>query len=431
MGIEISVNGQLEREGILRRPPRRETVFEGIQSTILETIDDDLMRQFVRFGKSDNALLATLHPAAEPVAFQFQGRGMLTCSAETNTVGPGYHVFVLNLLESIGPKCGIHWQWGRDEEFSDPTGYRDHGNFLRVQNEMLDWLRGITKHLLNGQQEYELVGLCMPLDYIVIGEYFATSPLGFRSREWFESVANADFDELRELGKGFFPWWEEGMDAEFWLKAGRVLAWVELPWHQPANERETVQYQLTLSCFERAKSIAPQIGLPEREIGEIRTLLAGDEIDHDDVGESMGFRKRVMKRELTGGWTIDVPGYYYDDLERNGETVVCWFEDRTIRGSSLTLRGKGGKNISADELLARTLPSDEAIEHDDLHIKGRAEITLCQENDESYWRLQGWMAMTNAKCLVTICFDDAKDREWAVETWRSVSRPPPSESDMA
>jgi hypothetical protein len=32
-------------------------------------------------------------------------------------------------------------------------------------------------------------------------------------------------------------------------------------------------------------------------------------------------------------------------------------------------------------------------------------------------------------CIVTICFDDPKERDWAIETLKSAYGPPPKEDD--
>ena len=96
---------------------------------------------------------------------------------------------------------------------------------------------------------------------------------------------------------------------------------------------------------------------------------------------------------------------------------------RTVRATAMTVSG----SRSADELLPRKPEHPEVTCSPLPHLKGKAGIALTHEDGEEYWMLQGCMATFNALCVVSVCYDDPNDRQWAIETFKSVSHPPPQE----
>jgi hypothetical protein len=53
------------------------------------------------FADTKPTFFCRLHPAAEEVEFTFVDGLHLTASANTSTVGPGYHIFVCDLLHAF------------------------------------------------------------------------------------------------------------------------------------------------------------------------------------------------------------------------------------------------------------------------------------------------------------------------------------------
>src|SRR5512132_547020 len=77
-----------------------------------------------------NPLLSVrLHPAAEDVCIVAAGQGRVVATANTFTVGPGYHRYVCELLHHLGDALGIGWlERGAEEGVGDPTGYFETGD---------------------------------------------------------------------------------------------------------------------------------------------------------------------------------------------------------------------------------------------------------------------------------------------------------------
>ncbi len=422
MALFIELKTELSRKGWFNSLPRTQDVFDNIENTIRQTMPDDMPRILTRIERSSEIMDVTLHPAAEPCEFKYNNDGTLSCFANTYNVGPGYHVFLAELLRKIGKSHGWKWYAGVTYENAESRmTLEEHGDIHKVRQGMLSWLRNLARQIL--ESEHEHLSVCLPTGYHISGDYFLTSPMGFWTRDQFEPLPQAGDDELAAMGRRFFPWWTPGFDAEFWRNLGMVIVWVELPWHVPEEEDETILYEQTLACLNKARALCNDIELPQTEMAEIETLLAGDD-EHTPAPDLMGFKRRNMSRLLTHSWHVTLPGYYYDDTEDDGNTMVYWFGDRVLRGSSQCVVNYGAANTTAAELLEPRPQKHEIEILEQEHLQGWAYIEPTEDNGEKYWRLVGRMATVNNACDITICFDNADDRFWAMETWRSVSHPP-------
>ncbi len=291
---------------------------------------------------------------------------------------------------------------------------------------MLEWLKQVAEYF-NSLTDYTKLMLSMPLDYYVEGDYYAISSLGYWNKEWFERINQKNIIDLYDDGAAFFPWWNKGFDSEFFLKSALVTAWVDLDWRTAFSDEDQKKCEFVIDCFNEAKRLNFEIELPLKEIEQIRQNLDKSLYPSAPNPEGIGFKKRFMKRNLTGKWTGLIPGYFYCDMENDQSTIVYWFNDRTIRGSSYEISGKDGKVISADKILNDQPTREGLIYFDDGTQKGWAEITQNQENVEEYWMLSGRMAIPGHLILVTICYKNENDWDWAIETWKTVRMSVPSE----
>src|SRR5205085_11160621 len=104
--------------------------------------------------------------AAEDVELWLGPQGDLLVSATTTSVGPGYHIFLCDVLHKLGEQFEIRWE-DSGEEFLDETGYFHSGNRDEPVGEMLAWLRALASSFLDGTLEndgHSAILLCMPLD---------------------------------------------------------------------------------------------------------------------------------------------------------------------------------------------------------------------------------------------------------------------------
>lgn len=416
MGLGIYIGAKAEPARLQATEGAEPELLQAIRSAIPLAIGDLLHTTLSEVSKVEDGLNVYLHPAEEPLEFRLDQGELLTASAKTSSAGPGYHAFLVHFLEDVASQSGLNWDWDNDEaEFSDESGYFGDRDFRRLQLEMLKWLRSIARHITE-EDGYSHLSISLPAGFQVLGDYFAISSMGYWDRKWFESVAEAPEEALYERGAEFFPWWNQDRDAQFWLNCGLAKAWVELHWHPPKDEYELSDCRNTLKCFETARRLDPSVPVPDREVEELQRLTEQSDLsDFRPADQGVGFRRRPMRRGLTGGWTIVLPGFYYGDTENDGTTVVYWYGNRTVRGTSLSFKEGAPRQPAGSQ----AQESQREFDFHQGHLTGEADIEWVETEDEAYWQLQGEMRTDGEICIVTVCFENAADREWAVETWKS------------
>ena len=432
MGLGLSLKGVLNGRGDVQRGADAESFYSAIRGAIPQFFQDELERQLISGGAWGETSHLYLHPAEEPVEFHYAGDGSLDVSAKTSSAGPGYHARVVEFLDFLGSRLGVDMEWrDGEEEAADETGYHEHRDFERLQLDMAELLQAIARQIL-GEEDAANFCLSLPLEMSPRTNHYAASPLGFWSREWFERISSCDGQEALALAAEYFPWWSEERDSRFWLNCGSVLCWVDLPWHRPSDEQEIKQYRRALQCFSRARTLDPGMTLPEREIAEIEEILKDGDWDRVPQREGMGFRRHALRCDLTGNWTVELPGYFHQGSEEDGKTLVYWFGGRTLRGSSISFRGGDPGDLEQrDQDLLESIKQDmggqgDLFEIRNGHVAGWASESRTEEDDETYWSLQGQIVFGNSLCFVTIAYDDPEaDRAWALEVMRSVTCPNP------
>jgi hypothetical protein len=434
LGLGLLVASALPQRGLLGRPMGRDALWSAVREAIASALTDPLVQALVEYHAEEHTLFVNLHPAGEPLRFTWDPRGAVQAESKTSTAGPGYHAFCVDLLESIAEDLGLSWNWQDPETGEDETGYALSRDFPGLQGAMAEWLKATASALLRMREEERAVTLAvnMPLGYPTLEDgpasprECAVTPMGPISREWLLAFKTADRQTLARLCHGFFPWWARERDARYWLNCGRILTWMDVPWRRPNTEREARTYRLVLDCFARARELDPGLALPVREIEEMRDLCRPEPSAlYPPAEQGMGYRRRLMRHPLAGGWSIAVPGYYVREDDDEGVTMF-WFAGRTVRLSSLTIEGKHGQAPSPDSLLAEAGEEDalrgETFEFDEDHVKGRAAVQPAEEEGRRFWMLQGCAAATGSLAIVTVCFDAPGDKTWAVDTFRSLRR---------
>jgi hypothetical protein len=365
----------------------------------------------------------TLHPSGEPCSFQIE-KEFTTFSAKTSTVGPGYHALIVELLSTLSAELGLKWEFD-GKELVDETGYWTSRNFLSLQKEMSNWLQTVANVLERPDAQDASFNINLPLGYGDIDLDAAVfTPIGPFDKLFF-SNAIRDEERLEKASKQFFPWWNKEIDARFWRAAGLTIMWIEVPWHPPVNDIELKAVTLALSCMDKAKKLDDQVGLPEGEIAELKSFVdAKPEKASPPQQQGIGYRRYVMSRQLPGGWTIKVPGYFFDQDEDEGRTTVYWFGDYEVRGSSITIEPAKGKTPDFAGALSSfgNEPGEEVITWSDYGYSAKAGF-LIKENNGSMYELVGGVMRSNSLCIVTIVFRKLEDKPRALDSFKSVRLP--------
>jgi len=420
MGLGVGIRAPLKR----RRKHLRDLKAVGVAA--LEAIDDPLLASMARVVEIDDLSLGLhLHPAAEYVYFELRP-DELKASSKTSTVGPGYHAYVVELLERMGERHGLAWSWEPDDDdedaIGDECGYHADHDFEALQQQMQAFLRALVA--IDDEGETDNVRICLPFDFDPVRPGEICSPAGPLTRTWLRDVAAASEARIAELAPTFFAWWTKGCDAAFWNGYGRSLCWTEIPWHPPATDAERRSYDHAIAAFARSLALDPQVMLPDLEVAELKRLRDAPVADAGPPRPSgIGFRRGDMRWHISAGWTLQAPGYWYDDLDDG--SLVLWFKDKTIRACSFTVEGRAATDILASSTKShRDVADDQLVRWESRHLIAEGVYRWTDDGD-GYWMLESSVAMDGSLCVLTICFEDPADRAWAETTLRSVKRPPP------
>ena len=406
MGLGIRIVAPIEGRGWLKRRPKPGAVLDTVEEACRAAIDDPMLAALARFTRDDDsALQAWLHPGTEPVEFRIDGDALIA-SSTTNPAGPGYHVWVVELLERIGERAKLAWDWSPDGEPGDECGYRESRSVERVQQEMLAWLRSTCRLIL--EQSLVDVCLCLPIELRPV-RHGVCSPLGVLGAAWIERVASAEGAELAGVGAGFFSWWNPARDAAFWKGYGEVLCWQSIPWRPAISEDETALYDAALSAFGRARELAPTIALPEAEIAELRRYRVATSDAPPPSPTGIGYRRGDIRWSAPGLWTICLPGSW--SLIDNGDSIQLHDDTRTVYLSALRVDG-----ASAEKLLSSRddVPATARWREDRHH--GRAHV----EFSEGLWHLYAMVAVDGRICIATVTYRDESLQPWAEAVVRTI-----------
>lgn len=384
-------------------------------------------------------LYVQIHPCAEDVEISVPETGLCLVTAKTSTVGPGYHIFLCDLLHAFGAHFKVEWDAPGEEIEGDETGCFFNGDAAAVRTEMLRWLSTVASIVVENLKEDTAASVrmvSMPLTRSYPDQTGVLTPTGPRTPDWFTMVA-AD----PECGLDFFAWWPEGVGAAFFLGRARCKLWQEVRWRTPITEDEGELLMDVHFDLERAFHFDPHAAIPWREWRElldyINEYFGYAEFQHEGTQEEdierraaeadasqplMGYRRGRVNVTLTGGWSITIPGEFAEEWEENGETWSAWHGGRTIWFTSWSVCGENDETLSAREIIdSRTWPErGEFIDHAEGAMLARAVFLPTEENGQPLWNLKAYTAVDGNFALCNIYVHDEADRQWAIDTWKAL-----------
>jgi len=420
MGLGLNISAEVSGPG---------GTLERIVTALDSVLVDPLDRLLLEIEEEDGVLYLQLHPAEEPVRLVLDG-ALLQASAKTSSAGPGYHAWLVDLLDEVGNRSGLSWNWADvGNGVGDETGFRETYDYTRLQSAMAQWLRALGRTLLEQAGPVGPMALSLPVGESVVSDAFAVSPMGYWSRDWFSDLVEADEAALHRAAATFFPAWHPREDARYWERCGRALGWYGVRWVPPENENEVRLYKATLGCFARAHEIDPGLDLPEAEIRELWDLLSGTAPARPPGPDGMGFRRGLMNRRLGGDWWAQIPGYFAQMHRNDGGTVVYYYGDRSIHATSMRAAENGaaarGEKTVRDKA-AETEDDPEAFTFQKGHILGWGTT---QHDGSLHGVMQAILGSGEQICTLTVVYEDTDNgRDWAEATIRSVYCPPPDTS---
>lgn len=365
---------------------------------------------------TEGGLVVTLHPGAEPVALSFEGE-RVRLTAHTATAGPGFHRHVVDVAEALD----VRWDRG-----GDATGWRDRRDPEALEAVYLDWLREAAARILALRAEgAEGFALALPAGAAFQHDDAVATPLGPRSVEWLEATR----DDAR-AGVDVFAWWGPARDAAYYRGLALVEMWRSVRWRPPLTEEEAALMRAIASWVEKAHGLDPSMELPWAEQSELLTCLDESSLratrGHLKAQSlpppRIGYRRRPVRVELSGGWWLTIPGELAEGWDERG-TWIGWDAGRSILFNSFTARGDG-LPPSTEDTLSRMplLEGDELLELERGELRGVAALTEVEDDGQLVHRLEAHAAMGPHAAVGTLVFVDPTDRDWALDTWASLDR---------
>ena len=241
----------------------------------------------------------------------------VSISARTSTCGPGYHALVCDLADHLALNCGLQFR-ETDDDF-DETGYFRHRDFESLQREHAHWFQEVAQVVIN-QYQHEVAGslrLTLPVEAVVPAQpsEIVLSPHGPVTFEFLKTIAELPSDALMVFARGWFPWWERTPSATDFRKMGSSLLWYQVPWHVPGNEVERKLMKAALRCFDLGKTDGlAETEFPKAEVSELKSLLSPEaDTGRRPSSTGIGYRRSICIWPLTGNWTFELPGYWYQE----------------------------------------------------------------------------------------------------------------------
>ncbi len=277
-----------------------------------------------------------IYTSADAITFNIDAE-RVDFGTKTSSAGPGYHAAIIDLCDHFGRELGLQWRW---DVGGDETGYAVSRDRAVLEDVFLEQLRGFADFW---DQSDASLAYVMNLVIGLGGDTPGTvsTPLGLYDLAVLAATAEADDEELRALAPTLYPWWYDTHTALFWAQTLRAMLWTEAVWRSPDTPWETHIHAAAAALA--AKIASRQETCPTDLRQALQQLQQSIAADHPVPGH-IGYRRRLITVQLTGYWSIQVPGHYREALENEGETVCLWDDHESIRSSSWRLAGKAGSD---------------------------------------------------------------------------------------
>lgn len=401
-------------------------VLRELERWVLEECSE--LAPITRLGFIDEkpCLFSLFHPAAEEVEITLPDPSHVTVSANTSTVGPGYHIFLCDLIHRWTNEFSI--QWARvdaddDTTFGDETDYFFSGESPRVYEEMERWLRALTGGFFDGTLESDAkdIALCMPMNVRFEGSALAITQLGPRDKDWLYGISQGSIDSCE-----FFSWYEVGLTAEYYLGRALVQMWSDVRWRKPATDSESRLLRSVLTSLETSYRMKPGLHFPWNDWKELLDLME-DEVPGFVKAKAsspgrIGYRRMKVKTCLPGNWWVETEGSF-SSFESDADCALSSLDPpREIWFTAYSLSAENPKE-KFSQMRDDALKENHELVHEDKSYISVADISQNTESKDSYYLLRSCNVGILCRSVCTLVFKQPADREWAMRVWKSLKPP--------
>jgi hypothetical protein len=421
------VVGQASRRGLILRVPSGESLLESVEAWLVAEYGEavrGMTRRTLEGGEAE--LTVALHPAAPSLVISAGDSGRVALTAETETMGPGYHRFIGRLVERLGTELSITWERGS----ADPGAILDDSGTTfadRVATERayLGWLgQTLVRARANRTAGRAGIQIGIPGDTSYTFDGAIATVLGPRGDAWLDAAV-AD----TRVATDVTPWWADATDGQCLLNRALTLMWLDVRWRPPAIKEERELLDEVHRTLTRAYPMDPSLAYPWRAWAELIEMRGIDDPMSRQVvaragrdggaTEPIGYRRGpvTIRHE---GWSLEIPGSY---AERR--TPEEWWGGGAGRNITLaavqTATGGGAMGAQAfvDHVGGDLGP--EAIDHRAGGVIGRAKLSTDASSGVEVGVLDGYSAVVGSGAAIRIVFEDPGDWQWALDMWRTLA----------
>ena len=204
------VVGQASRRGMILRVPSGDSLLGSVEAWLLAEYGEmvrSTMRRTLEGG--DAELSVALHPAAPDLLVSAGDTGRVVATAETETVGPGYHRFIGRLLERMGLDLSISW----DRSVAEPTPEDPGTTFADRTVTERGYLGWLGQTLVGARASRAARGVQLqvgvPGDTRYTFDGAIATVLGPRDDAWLEAAV-AD----TRIATDITPWWADATGGQ-------------------------------------------------------------------------------------------------------------------------------------------------------------------------------------------------------------------------
>jgi hypothetical protein len=380
-------------------------IFDGIKGTPLEPLAS-------REKLEGNLFLITMHPAGDRLYVE-EVRGRVEVEAKTSVLGPGYHAFLVSILESVQARLGLHWEW------NDESGYVLDRDFGRLQANMAGFLKDLGGALLKaGETDEQAAGSSILMDpdceFEAYGDEILAplGPLSVRELRRWQSLNEAEIDRV---AAGFYPWWDQSFDGGFYRGLALYALWNDIRWAYPLDPKEVELAKRTLHwCKEAVNRGVVDAAFQPSVIAEISSVIMaeGPRLHFPKKG-GIGYRRRTVQKRYGDGWTLAFPASLGERIEHKDRAPIYVLENHVldIRLSLGRINSAGGLKPSEMEVKRQILENRE-----DLFL-----VNILARKPES--------KEADAACLMTVTLQDTRLRNMVDQIIDSLDYTSPEHQD--
>lgn len=347
---------------------------------------------------------------------------VLKAESQTNIVGPGFHVAVIEFLEQLAGRRNLKLK------VEDKTGYYWRRDFLAMRRKYYyQWFMDLM-NLVSGWGEEQDHYFCWPS-----GNYIPEKQAGklithIRPFSYTEIRGVANSGLSMAFARDFFIWNEIEKDALYYRNCALVIL-NQYCFFKPSS-RSALDREINegiISCLETALSLDRSVPFPKNQYLEICRLAEHEPLDlshtepFPEDGE-VGCRRHLVYRNL-GTVSFCLPGsFLFDETCNNG--MDHYYDGAAYGGHDFyiyaVVLGKGGTSRFKKAWFEQGKPEEE---HQFEVGPGSAKVVFYEPEEkdgETLYNMSAQVLYKEQRTNINLTCRTPEEKEWALELIKKI-----------